>query len=445
MKTGYRMKTTSRKDYLQRIFQRYRNAGSSEKGHILDEFCANCGYHRKYAIRLLNGAPPASKPVSRPRRRRKVSYGVQVISILEAVWEAADYPWSLRLKALLPQWMPWIRRRFRLRAEIEEQLLRISPRAIDYRLQSRKRVLRKRIYGNTKPGTLLKQHIPVKTDRWDVQVPGFTEIDLVSHSGASAGGDCCHSLNLTDIYSTWVETRAVLGKGQQGVRQALEEIGRALPFPLRGIDSDNGSEFINAHLYGYCRSRGIQFTRGRPYKKDDNAHIEQKNWTHVRRLLGYARYDSQRALVAINDLYANELHLFRNLFLPSVKLVRKVRVGSRTRRIYGKPQTPFERVCASPASDPEQIAALKRQQRWLDPFELSRAIQAKLEHIFQLSQELVVPGKPQTAILQNGSEHQIPRAAKKNMHKAVRKSRGQAKMKTRQSMKKPGPVASYAS
>jgi hypothetical protein len=279
MKTGYRMKRTSRRDYLQRIYQRYRDARSSAKGRILDEFCANCGYHRKYAIRLLNGAPPESKPVSRPRRRRKVSYGAQVISILEAVWEAADYPWSLRLKALVPQWMPWIRRHFRLTAEIEEQLQRISPRTIDYRLRSRPRVLGKRIYGNTKPGTLLKQHIPVKTDRWEVQIPGFTEIDLVSHSGASAGGDCCHCLNLTDIYSTWVETRAVLGKGQHGVRQGLEEIGRALPFPLRGIDSDNGSEFINAHLYGYCRSRAIQFTRGRPYKKDDNAHLEQKNWT----------------------------------------------------------------------------------------------------------------------------------------------------------------------
>lgn len=253
-------------------------------------------------------------------------------------------------------------------------------------------MLRKRIYGHTKPGTLLKQQIPVKTDRWDVQVPGFTEIDLVSHSGASAAGDCCHSLNLTDIHSTWVETRAVLGKGQEGVRQALEEIRQALPFALRGIDSDNGSEFINAHLYGYCRSRAIQFTRGRPYKKDDNAHIEQKNWTHVRRLLGYARYDSQPALEAINDLYANELRLFRNLFLPSVKLVRKVRIGSRTRRIYGVPQTPFERVCASPASDPERIGELKRQQQQLDPFQLSRTIQAKLEHIFQLSQELAVRG-----------------------------------------------------
>ena len=388
METGYRMKTTSRRDYLQKIYQRYRWAGKDQKQHILDEFCSNCGYNRKYAIRLLNGAPPESKPVKPPRRRRTVSYGAQVISILEAVWEAADYPWSVRLKALLPQWMPWIRRHFRPRPKIEEQLLRISPRAIDYRLRSRKHVLRKRIYGGTKPGTLLRQHIPVKTDRWDVQVPGFTEIDLVSHAGASAEGDYCHSLNLTDIYSTWVETRAVLGKGREGVCQALEEIRQALPFPLRGIDSDNGTEFINAHLYAYCRTRAIQFTRGRPYKKDDNAHIEQKNWTHVRRLLGYVRYDCEAAVKAINDLYANEVTLFRNLFLPSVKLERKIRVGSRTRRIYGPPQTPFERVCASPASDPERISELKRQQQELDPFELSRKIQAKLQRIFQFSKEL---------------------------------------------------------
>jgi hypothetical protein len=251
-------------------------------------------------------------------------------------------------------------------------------------------------------------------------------------------------LNLTDIYSTWVETRAVLGKGQEGVRQALEEIGQALPFPLRGIDSDNGSEFINAHLYGYCRSRAIQFTRGRPYKKDDNAHIEQKNWTHVRRLLGYARYDSRRALEAINDLYAHELPLFRNLFLPSVKLVRKVGVGSRTRRIYGKPQTPFERVCASPACDPERIATLQRQQQELDPFELSSAIQVKLEHIFQLSQELAVRRKPQTATLQDGSERQLPKAKKKTMRKAERSPEKRGKMSATQSKKKL-QAASYVS
>ena len=419
METGYRMKTTSRRDYLQKIYQGYRHAGKEEKRHILDEFCSNCGYHRKYAIRLLNGAPPGSKLERPPRRRRRASYGAQVISILEAVWEAADYPWSVRLKALLPQWMPWIRRYFRPRREIEEQLLRISARAIDYRLRSRKHVLRKRIYGGTKPGTLLKPHIPVKTERWNVQVPGFTEIDWVSHSGASAEGDCCHSLNLTDIYSTWVETRAVLGKGQQGVRQAREEIRPALPFPLRGIDSDNGSEFIHAHLYDYCRTRAIQFTRGRPYKKDDNAHMEQKNWTHVRRLLGSARYDSQAAVKAINDLYANEIRLFRNLFLPSVKLERKIRVGSRTRRIYGPPQTPFPRVCVSPAADPERIAGLKRQKEELDPFQLSRTIQAKLERIFQLSEELAGCRKP-AATAHNGSEREMPAKTKTDVKRKQR-------------------------
>jgi hypothetical protein len=162
-------------------------------------------------------------------------------------------------------------------------------------LRPHKSKLRRRLYGRTKPGTLLKHHIPLKTDHWDVQVPGFTEIDLVSHSGDSGAGDFCYSLNVTDIHTGWTETRAVLGRGQGGICEALEEIRQALPFPLRGIDSDNGSEFINEHLLRYCRLLDIQFTRGRPYKKDDNAHIEQKNWTHVRRILGYVRCDSPGA------------------------------------------------------------------------------------------------------------------------------------------------------
>ncbi len=387
MDKGYIMKPSSRKDYLRRIYPRYREASRVEKRRVLDEFSANCGYHRKYAIRLLNGPPPSSSAPLRRRRPRSVTYGKQVISILRAVWEAADYPWSVRLKALLPEWMPWIRRRFRLTPDLEGLLLRISARSIDYRLREEKRRVRRRLYGRTKPGTLLKHHIEVKTDRWEVQTPGFTEIDLVSHSGASASGEHGHSLNLTDIHTTWTETRAVLGKGQEGVRQALEEMRQALPFPLRGIDSDNGSEFINDHLYRYCQAQQIQFTRGRPYKKDDNAHIEQKNWTHVRRLLGYVRYDSPAALEAINDLYRNELRLFKNLFLPSVKLERKVRVGSRLRRCYQAPETPFQRVCASRAVHPERVAELKRQRERLDPFELSRTIQAKLERLYELSTE----------------------------------------------------------
>jgi hypothetical protein len=382
------MKRSSRKDYLRRIHPRYRQASPTEKRRILDEFCANCGYHRKYAIRLLNGPPPGSRPV-RARRPRSAAYGPRLISILKAVWKAADYPWSVRLKALLPEWMPWIRRRFHLTPQLERQLLRISPRSIDYRLRPHKGQLRRRLYGRTKPGTLLKHHIPLKTDRWDVQQPGFTEIDLVTHSGPSAAGDFCQSLNLTDLHTTWTETRAVLGKGQEGVRRALEQMGQALPFALRGIDSDNGSEFINDHLYRWCRAQQIQFTRGRPYKKDDNAHIEQKNWTHVRRLLGYVRYDSPAALEAINDLYRHELRLFQNLFLPSVKLERKVRVGSRLRRRYTPPQTPLQRLsaCSDSVVHPDRLAELRRLRATLDPFALSHAIQTKLERIFQLSAE----------------------------------------------------------
>ena len=317
------------------------------------------------------------------------TYGSRAISVLQAVWEAADYPWSVRMKALLPEWMPWIRQRFHLAPALERQLLQISPRSIDYRLRSEKRKLRRRLYGRTKPGSLLKHHIPLKTDHWDVKVPGFTEIDLVSHSGNSASGNFCYSLNVTDIHTGWTETRAVLGKSQEGVRAALEAVRQALPFPLRGIDSDNGSEFINDHLWRYCQGRAIQFTRGRPYKKDDNAHIEQKNWTHVRRRLGYVRYDTEAAREAINDLYGKELRLFQNLFMPSVKLQKKERIGSRLRRRYDAPQTPFQRVGASPVSDPERMAELRRLRETLDPFQLSETIQARPEKIFQLSTEAV--------------------------------------------------------
>jgi hypothetical protein len=367
---------------------------------------------RKHAIRLLNGPPLAAKPV-RKRCRRDVTYGSRMASILRAVWEAADYPWSVRLKALLPEWMTWMHRRFRFTPEIERQLLQISPRSIDRRLRSEKRKLRQRLYGRTKPGTLLKHHIPLKTDHWDVHVPGFTEIDLVSHSGNSASGDFCYSLNLTDIHTGWTETRAVLGKSQEAVRGALEEIRQALPFPLRGIDSDNGSEFINDHLFRYCRARVIQFTRGRPYKKDDNAHIEQKNWTHVRRLLGYVRYDSEAAREAINDLYRNELCLFQNVFLPSVKLARKERVGSRLRRRYEAPQTPFQRVTPSPVADRERVAELQRRRGTLDPFQLSATIQAKLEGIFQLSADTRTNPQPWRAARPQGAGCEAARTARR--------------------------------
>jgi len=370
-------------EYLCAIYARYQRASRVEKARILDECCQVCGYHRKHALRLLNGPLPARHP--KERRRRPVRYSAQAVSILTQVWEAAGYPWSVRLKALVPLWLPWMRQRFALTPPLEQQLLTISPRQIDRRLQTQKRQLKRRLYGRTKPGTLLKHHIPLKTDHWDVTAPGWTEIDLVSHSGACAEGEFGHSLTLTDIHTTWTESRAVLGKGAMGIEAALEDMRRGLPFALQGLDSDNGSEFINDHLWRYTQARHIQFTRGRPYKKDDNAHVEQKNWTHVRKLLAWERYDTPQAVTAINALYRHDLRLMMNLFQPSVKLAKKVRVGSRLKRVYEAPQTPLDRVVACPDADPLKVAALKRLRGRLDPFVLAQRIDGHLERIFRLA------------------------------------------------------------
>ena len=376
------MKLEFRMAYLKSIYKRYRKSTIEEKGEILNEFCKVCGYNRKYAIRLLNAPPPER---DKEQRGREKIYGSAVISILEAIWEASGYLWSQRLKAALPLWLPWARKRFPLTKEIEKQLLSISPATIDRRLKPKKYRARKRIYGATRPGTLLKHHIPIKTDSWDVNVPGFFEVDLVSHSGSKAEGEFIHTLDCTDIHTTWTERRAVMGRGQTMVVEAFEEIKEVLPFPLKGIDSDNDSGFINYHLKAFSDRNNVQFTRGRPYKKDDNAHIEQKNWTHVRKIFGYVRYDSFEALKAMNDLYCNELRWFQNFFQPSVKLVRKVRVGSKLKRIYGLPMTPFQRVCSCKEVHPQKVAKLKRLFRSLDPFELSQRIEEKLDRIYQIA------------------------------------------------------------
>lgn len=363
-------------------YQRARN--DAEKSEILDELCEVCGYHRKHAIRKLNR--PLAKTKKKPRHKpRGTTYHAKVIGVLKVVWEAAGYPWAVRLKALLPLWLVWIRMRFALTPDQERQLLAISARQIDRRLQSHKRELKRRLYGRTKPGTLLKHQVPIRTEHWDVTEPGYVEIDLVSHSGSRTEGDFIYSLNLTDLFTGWTETRAVMGKGQRGVVAALDEMVAQLPFALKAIDSDNGSEFLNAHLVRYCQQRHLQFTRSRPYKKDDNAHIEQKNWTHVRKLIGYDRFDSPRALAAMNDLYACEWRLMMNLFQPSVKLQSKVRTGSRLTRRYDAPQTPLDRLLKARCGDPQKIAALLKHRQVTDPFALAAMIQRKVEKIWELA------------------------------------------------------------
>jgi hypothetical protein len=391
------MSGKSKWDYLKAIYFRYKKVSKPLRARILDEFCQVYRYNRKYAIRLLNGPAPQKTNTTTPKGRRP-TYGAKVISAMTVIWEAAGYPCSARLKALLPLWLPWAIKRLALSAQIQKQLLAISPATIDRRMGPKKRQLKKRLYGHTKPGTLLKHHIPIKTDSWDVTTPGFTEIDLVSHSGNSASGDFLHSLNVTDIHSTWVESRAVMGKSQIGVLNAMQDIEQALPFKLLGIDSDNGSEFINYHLKTFCDQNHIQLTRGRPYKKDDNAHIEQKNYTHVRKILGYLRYDSLAAQKAINELYQNELRILQNLFLPSMKLSKKTRVGSKLKRCYDKPQTPLERLLNCPQADPLKTQQLIGLRHRTDPFELAKRLEQKLERIYRMANPRISPQPPQPKV-----------------------------------------------
>lgn len=387
------MSHKARREYFRAIHGRYQKGDRKSRQAILNEFCLNTGYHRKYAIRLLNGSSPGAGGKSRRvRRKRAPSYGPRTLAVLTAVWEAAGYPWSVRLKAILPTWMPWIRKRFKIGRAVEQELLAISPRQMDRRLRDQKRQARRRLYGRTQPGLLLKHQIAVRTEHWDVRGPGFTEIDLVAHSGNSGAGEFGHTLNVTDIHSGWTESRAILGRSQLAVLTAIQEVEQALPFTLRGVDCDNGSEFINWNLQAWCRGKNIQLTRGRPYKKDDNAHVEQKNWTHVRKLLGWDRYDSGAAVEAINDLYRQELRWLLNFYLPSVKLMKKARVGSKLRRVYDAPQTPLERVARSGYAEASRLAELtKLKSRW-DPFELARTIDRKLKRIYELANRRRSPG-----------------------------------------------------
>lgn len=397
MGLGFNMK------YIEKIYNRYFTASKASRGNILDELCDVCGYNRKYAIWKLHHFSLQKHNKHRVKKNKRV-YDDKVLRIVQSIWESANYPWSTRLKEILRLWLPWARKRFEMTPQIEHKLISISPSTIDRYLKTKKMILKRRMYGRTKPGTLLRHHIPIKCDHWDVNSPGFVEIDLVSHSGECATGEFIYSLNLTDIYSGWVESRAIMGRGEAGVLNALQDITKVLPFGLVGIDSDNGSEFINYHLLRYCKRQGIQFTRSRPYKKDDNAHIEQKNWTHIRKLIGWDRYDSLSALEAMNELYRGELRLFMNLYQPSVKLIKTIRIGSRMKRVYDNPITPFDRLLKCEQADPVKLDALKALRNQINPFELSERVNKKLEYIFRLAHYRFQPAKVTKKSLDNAEK-----------------------------------------
>lgn len=373
----------SRNELTNTVAPRYFRATKKEKSIILQEFCLNTGYEHKYAIKKLRKVFLHPKKKNEKQKRKKVSQYMMIQATVKHVWDVADFPSATRLHAILPE---LVKRGIQYdeihpNALQQTMLARISISSIDRMLQSEIRTRRRRINGQTKAGKL-KYEIPLAIDSEPVTKPGVLEIDLVVHCGESAMGDFINTLNATDRITDWYEAEAIMGKSQRAVEAAMEEIEKRLPYPLTGIDSDNGTEFINGNMKRYAQRRNITFTRSRPYKKNDNAHIEQKNFTHVRKIIGYARFDTKEQQAMMNELYRNELRLYINYFQPSQKLIKKERVGSRIKRIYDKPKTPYQRVLESTDVTERVKQQLTKHYEQLNPFHLKREIDRKIRKLF---------------------------------------------------------------
>jgi hypothetical protein len=377
------MSPEQKKAYREAIQKRYKKATRKQKAIILDEFCSVCEYNRKYAIRLLR--KKQKKKVRRPGRKPKYDV-LSIMKPLKAIWFASDQACSKKLKIIIREWLPHYESEQGLLDDlVRGQLYSISPSTIDRILKPVRLKHPRKGMSGTKPGRLLKNQIPIKTDHWDVTQPGYMEADTVAHCGNSLAGDFVWSITLTDIKSTWTENRATWNKGSHGVRNQIEDIEKSLPFHIIGFDCDNGSEFLNHHLMRYFsrRDQPVQFTRSRPYRKNDNAHVEQKNWTHVRHLFGYDRFEKPCLVELMNHLYRNEWSLYQNHFCPTMKLIEKKKINSRYYKRYDTPMTPYQRLMESEHITQEVKNKLEKLHATLNPFELKRIIEQKLKHIFK--------------------------------------------------------------
>jgi len=380
------MSSRSKREYLEAIYLRYKRACRKGKAVILDEFCTTCNYHRKHAIRLLHKFKRFTKPKLNKKGRKSHYNKEAIVKPLKRIWLAANLPCSKRLKAILPLWLPgYIQSHGDLDKEITDSLLKISHATIDRILKPVRIKYKGRGRSTTKPGTLLRKQIPIKTNQWDESRPGFLEADTVAHCGTSMAGMFAFTIDGVDIATGWTEQRAVWGKGERDVLVQIKDIEQSLPFDLLGFDCDNGSEFLNYHLLRHFseRKRPVQFTRSRAYHKDDNSHVEQKNWTHVRQWLGYHRFDNPDIVPLLNDLYKQEWRLFHNFFCPSVKLISKQRVASKTIKHYDSPKTPYQRIMESPFIKDDVRHSLTSVFKNLNPFDLRKAIEYKLNMIFK--------------------------------------------------------------
>ena len=371
------------REYTEAVRDRYFGVSKKEKGKILDEFTKVTGCHRKAAIRLFRRGNQARANKKRGCPRR---YGAAVAGALRAAWEATDRLCSKRLHPFLPELITVLRRHGNssMTAEIEAQLCRISPSTIDRLLHPYRRLGGQHPFTTTKPGSLLKNSIPIRTfTDWQEDRPGFLEVDLVSHCGESTEGFYLTTLCTVDVASGWSECVGVWGKGQERVGGAVHKIRQHLPFPLLGLDSDNGSEFINQHLYNYCQREGITFTRSRSYKKNDSCHVEQKNWSVVRRLIGYDRYNSRAALEALNGVY-DLTRLYVNFFQPVMKLVNKARHGAKVHKVYDTAQTPYQRLLKAGILTEAKRQELAATYHRLSPVTLLRQINENLELLWNM-------------------------------------------------------------
>ncbi len=379
----HRMDMRSREQYLKALLGRYLRARKRGKSALLDEFCRNTDMARKSVLRKISSLV---KGGASPRKQRRPVYGRLVRAALETLWEMFDRPCGQRLKPLVEEEVVRLRALGELKVDEKtaRQLRRVSPATIDRLLTTKKTEwIAQRRYGRA-GGNLIAKKIPLKMTDWDLSQVGYLEMDLVLHCGASVAGEYAHSLSALEIGSAWWEGEAVMGRAQERIFKAIKQIRSRTPFSWRGIDSDNDNAFINDQLYRYTQSEGLGFTRSRPYRKNDNAYIEQKNFTHVRRPLGYLRYDTTAELDLINDLYRNELRLYKNFFQPVMRLERKERIDGKTRRRYAKPKTPYRILRESGQLPAEALKKLDELYRSLNPADLKRRIDKKLKTLFAL-------------------------------------------------------------
>lgn len=371
---------------------RYQRASKRGKGRILDELCANTGWHRNHARKALTAA--LAPKIVTPRSPRPVKYGPDVIAALTVCWTVLGMPAGKRLAPMLGELVAVLRHfgELTIDQDTAELLASMSAATIDRRLAGERAKYRLRGRCTTKPGSLLKSQIPVRTwAEWDDARPGFVEIDLVGHDGGNPRGPHAFTLTVTDIATGWTENRSVPDKTAKCVLAALNDIARTMPFPILGVDSDNGSEFINDHLLGWCQGRQITFTRARPGNKNDGCHVEQKNWTVVRTIVGYHRYDTAAELLLLNEIWQLQSKL-TNYFHPQQKLISKVRNGAKISKKHDEATTPFHRAIDHPTTTVERIVALTRTYSLINPAATQRQIQALTAQLLTITTTKTGPG-----------------------------------------------------